>query len=82
MRKRKVERTISSGRRKSNASLLCGGPGWLGPSTTMLVIAEGCERTASATSSLTIRGMDETRAGCDLTADLYGIWGVPMTGSV
>ena len=82
MRKRKVERTISSGRRKSNASLLCGGPGWFGPSTTTLVITEGCERTTSAMSSLTIRGTDERRAGCDSTADGYGICVLPMVKSV
>lgn len=69
MRKRKVERTISSGKRKSNASLLLGCPGWFGLSATTLVIAEGCERTASTTSSLTIRGTEETRAGCDSTID-------------
>ena len=72
MRKRKVERTISNGKRKSNASLLCGDPGWLGPSMATLVIGEGCEKAASAKSSLTIRGTDETRAGCDSTTDGWG----------
>jgi len=80
MRKRKVERTISSGRRKSRASLFWGGTGWFGPSTTTLVIAEGCERTVSATSSLTIRGTEGARAG-DLTTDGYGICAF-MVGSV
>lgn len=65
MRKRKVERTISSGRRKSNASLFGGGPGWDGPSMTTLVIAGGCGRRSSVRSSLTASGMEETRAGCD-----------------
>ena len=82
MRKRKVERTISSGRRKSNASLFGGGPGWLGPSITTLVIAEGCEKTASAMSLSTIRGTDETRAGCDSTTDGDGVCVLPMVGSV
>ena len=65
MRKRKVERTISNGRRKSNASLFGGGPGWVGPSTTTLVIADGCGRISCAMSSPTVKGMDETRTGCD-----------------
>jgi len=64
MRKSEVERTIGSGTRKSDASLLCGGPGWLGPFTNTLVIAEGCERTASATSPLTVREMDERVSRC------------------
>jgi len=80
MRKRKVERTISSGRRKSKASLFWGGPGWFGPSITTLVIVEGCEMTVSAMSSLTIRGTDGARAG-DLTTDEYRIC-VFMVGRV
>ena len=78
MRKRKVERTISNGRRKSNASLLGGGPGWSGLSASVFAIAEGCERSALATSSLRIRETDERRAGCDLTADECGICALPM----
>ena len=78
MRKRKVERTISSGNKKSNASLLGGVPGGLGASTTMLVIAEDCERAASAMSSPTIRGTEETKAGCDSMTDGIGTCTLPM----
>jgi hypothetical protein len=81
-RKRKVERTISNGRRKSNASLF-GPPGWLGASTTTtLVIGGDCERTASAMSSPTTSGRDETMAGCDLMTDECGIGDSPMAGCV
>jgi hypothetical protein len=82
IRKRKVESTISNGRRKSKASLFGGAPGWTGPSTTTLLTAEGCDKTASARSSPTSRGTEETRAGCESMTDENGIWVSPMTGGV
>ena len=73
MRKRNVERTISSGRRKSNASLFGGAPGWVGPSMTTLAIGDGRGKRICAMSSRTARGMDERRTGCDSMTGLYGI---------
>ena len=67
MRKWKVERTISDGRRKSNASLFGVAPGWVGTSTTMLVAGGDCDKAASVMDPLT--RIDERGEGCGWTRD-------------